>query len=192
MFTAHAYQDGAGLEHLAYASGDPASIPAPLVRVHSECLTGDVLASLRCDCGSQLTRALELVSESGCGLVLYVRGHEGRGIGLGHKLQAYELQDSGLDTVEANHALGFPTDARDYGIAAAVLADLGITRVRLLSNNPAKSEGLSHHGIEVVERVPLMGITTNENLRYLQTKGQRMNHTIDTLDSSGESGSRTG
>ena len=178
VFTAYSFRDVRGLEHIAYVGQDPTTVDGPLVRVHSECLTGDVFGSLRCDCGSQLERALDIIGDSAGGVIVYVRGHEGRGIGLGHKLQAYELQDTGLDTVDANHALGFPTDPREYDVAAAILANLGVHRVRLLSNNPAKTEGLSAHGIEVVEQVPLLGITTNENVRYLETKRDRMEHTF--------------
>jgi 3,4-dihydroxy 2-butanone 4-phosphate synthase/GTP cyclohydrolase II len=178
-FTAYGYRDGQGLEHIAYVGEDTATVDAPLVRVHSECLTGDVFGSLRCDCGSQLDRALEVVGGADAGVIVYVRGHEGRGIGLGHKLQAYELQDTGMDTVDANHALGFPADSREYDVAAAILHDLEVRRVRLLSNNPAKSEGLSLHGIEVTEQVPLLGTTTSENLRYLETKRERMAHTFE-------------
>lgn len=184
-FTAHAFVDAAGLEHIAYVGKEPLT-DTPLVRVHSECLTGDVLGSLRCDCGSQLQAALARVAADG-GVLLYVRGHEGRGIGLSSKLQAYELQDTGLDTVDANHALGFPTDARTYDVAAAILADLGVTRIRLLSNNPLKVEGLSAHGIDVIEQVALLGRTTPENIRYLETKGRRMDHALDpVLETAGE------
>ena len=190
-FVAHAYRDRDRLEHLAYVVGDLSSDGDPLVRVHSECLTGDVLGSLRCDCGSQLQSALTRIGSEAVGVLLYLRGHEGRGIGLGHKLQAYELQDSGLDTVEANHALGFPTDARDYTVAAAILADLGVDRIRLLSNNPAKSAGLAAHGVEIVEQLPLPGVATRENLRYRETKRLRMDHTLDGFDSEGDPGSRT-
>ncbi|MGI9623503.1 MAG: GTP cyclohydrolase II [Acidimicrobiales bacterium] len=183
VFRAYGYRDTEGLEHIAYVSGDQSDDTTPdgppLVRVHSECLTGDVLGSLRCDCGSQLDRALEAIGGEPGGIIAYIRGHEGRGIGLGQKLQAYELQDSGLDTVDANHALGFPADARDYDVAAAILHDLGFTSVRLLSNNPAKSEGLTCHGIDVTEQVPLPGVTTTENLRYLETKRQRMAHKLE-------------
>ena len=181
-FVAFAYRDRDGHEHLASVAGDIEALAAPLVRVHSECLTGDVLGSTRCDCGSQLDRALAAVAASPGGVVVYVRGHEGRGIGLGHKLQAYELQDGGLDTVDANHALGFPADARRYDVAAAILGDLGISRVRLLSNNPAKVDGLTRHGIEVTKRVPLPGATTPENLRYLETKRARMAHALSPLE----------
>ncbi len=178
-FTATAYVDADGLEHMAYVAATPAG-PVPLVRLHSECLTGDVLGSLRCDCGSQLQRALQITSQHG-GMVLYIRGHEGRGIGLGQKMLAYELQDTGLDTVEANHALGHPADARSYDVAAAMLHDLGITSIRLLSNNPAKVDGLAELGIDVVEQVPLTGDVTPENLRYLETKRQRMDHGLGVI-----------
>ena len=150
-FVATAYTDSAGLEHLAYVSDTTAELDtAPLVRLHSECLTGDALGSQRCDCGSQLRAALALTGDHG-GIVLYIRGHEGRVIGLGQKMLAYELQDAGLDTVDANHALGHPADARSYDVAAAILHDLGVTRIRLLSNNPAKIDGLAALGIEVTE-----------------------------------------
>lgn len=183
-FVAVAYRDAGGIEHLALTrSFDAAAVP--LVRVHSECLTGDVLGSARCDCGSQLERAMAIVGAEG-GVVVYVRGHEGRGIGLGHKLAAYALQDQGLDTVDANEALGFPADARTYDVASAILADLGLVRVRLLTNNPAKSEGLAGLGIEVVERVALPGLTTEENLRYLQTKRERMAHVLELTPPAGE------
>ena len=178
-FTATAFTDAEGNEHMAYVSAVPASGP-PMVRLHSECLTGDVLGSLRCDCGSQLRRALEITGDEG-GMVLYIRGHEGRGIGLGQKMLAYELQDDGLDTVEANHALGHPADARSYDVAAAILHELGTTQIRLLSNNPAKTEGLADLGIDVVEQVPLTGDVTPENIRYLETKRERMAHTVGAI-----------
>ncbi|MGI9607554.1 MAG: GTP cyclohydrolase II [Acidimicrobiales bacterium] len=179
-FVAHAYLDDAGREHIAYVSGD-VSRASPLVRVHSECLTGDVLGSLRCDCGSQLTQALEQIAAADAGILVYLRGHEGRGIGLGHKLQAYELQDAGLDTVDANHELGFPADARTYHIAATILIDLGATRIRLLTNNASKSVGLADHGIEVTEMIPLPGVATEHNARYLETKRTRMAHDLEPL-----------
>lgn len=178
-FTAHAYLDTNGLEQMAYVAGEPTPSSTPVVRVHSECLTGDVLGSLRCDCGSQLDSALRIVAGSGDGIVIYLRGHEGRGIGLGPKLQAYALQDEGHDTVEANELLGLPVDGRDYGVAAAILTDLGVTRIRLLTNNPAKTTGLTDHGIEVVEQVQLAGTTTPDNQRYLETKRTRLDHTLN-------------
>lgn len=178
-FTATVFTDDAGHEHMAYVSS-VATTGAPMVRLHSECLTGDVLGSLRCDCGSQLRRALEITGRHG-GMVLYIRGHEGRGIGLGQKMLAYELQDDGLDTVDANHALGHPADARTYDVAATMLHHLGITQIRLLSNNPAKTEGLAQLGIDVVEQIALTGDVTPENIRYLETKRERMAHTLGAI-----------
>jgi 3,4-dihydroxy 2-butanone 4-phosphate synthase/GTP cyclohydrolase II len=168
-----------GQEHVAYVVGDPASAVDPLVRVHSECLTGDLFGSLRCDCGSQLQAALDAVTDEGCGVVLYLRGQEGRGIGLAHKLRAYELQDQGLDTVDANVALGLPVDSREYGIGAQVLVDLGVRRMRLLTNNPEKYRGLEGYGIAITGRVPLRGEVHPENERYLRTKRERMGHLLD-------------
>jgi 3,4-dihydroxy 2-butanone 4-phosphate synthase/GTP cyclohydrolase II len=167
-----------GHEHVALVRGDVTGAEPVLVRVHSECLTGDVFGSQRCDCGPQLRSALAAVAGAGRGVVLYMRGHEGRGIGLLHKLQAYELQDAGADTVDANLELGLPADARDYGTGAQILADLGITRMRLLTNNPAKRAGLEGYGLEIVERVPLAITATEHNLRYLQTKRDRMGHDL--------------
>ncbi len=172
-------------EHVAFVFGDLTSIgdgEDVLVRVHSECLTGDVFGSLRCDCGPQLDAALAAVAREGRGIVLYIRGHEGRGIGLLHKLQAYQLQDAGSDTLEANLALGLPADARDYGTGAQILVDLGVHSMRLLSNNPAKRAGLEGYGLRIVGRVPLPTHTTPENLRYLQTKRDRMGHDLTVGD----------
>jgi 3,4-dihydroxy 2-butanone 4-phosphate synthase/GTP cyclohydrolase II len=152
-----------------------------LTRVHSECLTGDVFGSQRCDCGPQLDEALERVVEEGRGVVVYLRGHEGRGIGLVAKLEAYALQDSGRDTVDANLDLGLPADARHYGAASQVLRDLGVSRVRLLTNNPEKSEALEDFGIVVEDRVPLTPRPNEHNLRYLRTKRDRMGHQIPGL-----------
>ena len=149
----------------------------PLVRLHSECLTGDVLGSLRCDCGQQLEAALTLMAEAPSAVLLYLP-QEGRGIGLANKIRAYALQDRGLDTVDANLALGLPVDRRDYAAAAHVLRSLGLNRVRLLTNNPLKSEALLRHGIEVVERVPLTIPPNNVNRRYLRTKADRMGHLL--------------
>jgi 3,4-dihydroxy 2-butanone 4-phosphate synthase/GTP cyclohydrolase II len=168
-------------EHLALVRGDLGDGEAVLVRVHSECLTGDVLGSLRCDCGPQLDAALQTVAEEGRGVVVYLRGHEGRGIGLLHKLAAYGLQDGGRDTVDANLDLGLPADARDFGIGAQILAELGVRSVRLLTNNPAKLVGMSGFGFEVVERVPLPVHLTPENAAYLVTKRDRMGHDLPGL-----------
>jgi 3,4-dihydroxy 2-butanone 4-phosphate synthase / GTP cyclohydrolase II len=166
-------------EHVAFVFGEIGDGEDVLVRVHSECLTGDVFGSLRCDCGPQLDAALAAVAREGRGVVLYVRGHEGRGIGLLHKLQAYQLQDAGSDTVDANLELGLPADARDYGTGAQILVDLGIHSMRLLSNNPTKRAGLEGYGLRIVGRVPLPVHANPENLRYLQTKRDRMGHDLD-------------
>ena len=170
-----------GTDHVALVKGDIGDGEDVLVRVHSECLTGDVFGSRRCDCGPQLDAALRTVSEAGRGVVLYVRGHEGRGIGLMHKLQAYQLQDSGSDTVDANLELGLPADARDYGTGAQILVDLGIRTMVLLSNNPAKRAGLEGYGLEIVGRQALPTLATPENLRYLRTKRDRMGHDLPGL-----------
>lgn len=172
------------VEHLAFVRGDVAGEENVLVRVHSECLTGDVFGSQRCDCGPQLREALRLVAEAGKGVVLYFRGHEGRGIGLMHKLKAYTLQDAGRDTVEANLELGFPADQRDYGIGAQILNDLGVTTMRLLTNNPHKRAGIEGYGLRIVERVPLVVESNPENVRYLQTKQAKLGHLLDGLDTS--------
>src|SRR5919106_5557816 len=162
-------------EHVALTLGVIDDGEPVLVRAHSECLTGDVLGSSRCDCGEQLADSLRLLQQQGRGILLYLR-QEGRGIGLTKKITAYALQEQGLDTVEANHAMGLPEDARDYRVAAEMLLDLGVRRARLLTNNPAKIEGLERYGVEVVERVPL-GISPNpSNLAYLQTKREKMGH----------------
>jgi 3,4-dihydroxy 2-butanone 4-phosphate synthase / GTP cyclohydrolase II len=171
-----------GAEQIALVYGELGDGQDVLVRVHSECLTGDVLGSLRCDCGPQLRAALRTVAQEGRGVVLYVRGHEGRGIGLLEKLRAYQLQDQGVDTVDANLKLGFPADARDYGTGAQVLYDLGVRSMRLLTNNPAKRAGLEGYGLRVVGRVPLPGRAHPENVRYLRTKRDRMGHLLDELD----------
>jgi 3,4-dihydroxy 2-butanone 4-phosphate synthase/GTP cyclohydrolase II len=167
-----------GVEHVAFVRGDIGDGTDVLVRVHSECLTGDVFGSLRCDCGPQLEAALAAVADEGRGVVLYVRGHEGRGIGLVHKLRAYQLQDGGADTVDANLEQGLPADARDYGTGAQILAELGVRSMRLLTNNPAKRAGLEGYGLEVVGRVALPVNATRQNLRYLQTKRDRMGHDL--------------
>jgi len=182
-FVAYGYDNVLdGIEHIALVCGDIGDGEDVLVRVHSECLTGDVFGSLRCDCGPQLDAALAAVAEEGRGVVLYVRGHEGRGIGLMHKLQAYQLQESGADTVDANLALGMPADARDYGTGAQILVDLGVRSMRLLTNNPDKRAGLEGYGLRVVERVALPIRPTRENLHYLRTKRDRMGHDLPDLD----------
>ncbi len=168
-----------GRSHVAFVLNDPGGKPNILVRVHSECFTGDILGSLRCDCGSQLRMALQKIGEEGEGVVVYIRGHEGRGIGLRHKLKAYELQESGMDTVEANEALGFAADLRDYGIGAQILVDLGITTMRFLSNNPQKVAGIEGYGLKIVEWVPLQTLPTEENIEYLRTKRDKLGHRLD-------------
>ena len=170
-----------GTDHIALVKGRIGDGSDILVRVHSECLTGDVFESMRCDCGPQLDAALAAVAAEGRGVVLYVRGHEGRGIGLMHKLQAYQLQDAGADTVDANLSLGLPADARDYGTGAQILADLGVRSMRLLTNNPMKQAGLEGYGLSVVARVPLPARVTADNLRYLTTKRDRMGHDLPGL-----------
>src|SRR4029079_11448083 len=163
-------------EHVAFVYGDIGDGEDVLVRVHSECLTGDVFGSLRCDCGPQLQAALAAVAQEGRGIVLYIRGHEGRGIGLLHKRQAYQLQDMGAATVDATLDLGLPADARDYGTGAQILVDLGVTSVRLLTNNPDKLAGVQGYGIDVVGRRGISIDPTEHNLRYLRTKRDRMGH----------------
>lgn len=173
-------------DHVALVKGDIGDGESVLLRVHSECLTGDVFGSLRCDCGNQLDAALQAVAAEGRGIVLYMRGHEGRGIGLLHKLQAYQLQEAGADTVDANLALGLPADARDYGTGAQILVDLGVRSMRLLSNNPAKRAGLEGYGLSVVGLVSLPTAHNPENVDYLTTKRDRMGHLIEGLPTTGE------
>jgi 3,4-dihydroxy 2-butanone 4-phosphate synthase/GTP cyclohydrolase II len=182
-FTAVCYgSDLDSLEHVALVKGTPQGGRDVLVRVHSECLTGDAFGSLRCDCGDQLRQSLEAIAEAGEGVVVYLRGHEGRGIGLSHKFRAYNLQDGGIDTVEANERLGFAPDARTYTTAAHILRDLGIESIRLLTNNPAKVAGLEMSGIEVTERVPLQTTPNPESLRYLQAKRDKLDHALLGLE----------
>ncbi|WP_199035265.1 bifunctional 3,4-dihydroxy-2-butanone-4-phosphate synthase/GTP cyclohydrolase II [Glycomyces salinus] len=172
-----------GNEHVAIVKGDIGDGSDVLVRVHSECLTGDAFGSLRCDCGPQLQAALSAVEAEGRGVVLYMRGHEGRGIGLVHKLQAYQLQDAGRDTVDANLELGLPADARDWAIGAQILADLGVKSMRLLTNNPDKRSGIEGQGLEVIDRVVGPTHITPDNLAYLTTKRDRMGHLLEGLPS---------
>ena len=171
--------------HVAMVLGEVGDGQRILVRVHSECLTGDVFGSLRCDCGTQLDRALARIGEEGRGVVLYIRGHEGRAIGLTHKLRAYRLQEEGKDTVEANLELGFPADPRDYGIGAQILYDLGVRSMRLLTNNPAKRAGLEGYGLSIAERIPLETSPTPENLAYLRAKREKLGHLLDGLEERG-------
>ena len=186
-FTAYGYRITVdGSEHIALVYGDISArtTRSPvLTRVHSECLTGDVFGSHRCDCGPQLDEALERIVEEGRGVVVYLRGHEGRGIGLVAKLQAYQLQDGGRDTVDANLDLGLPADARHYGTATQILRDLGVASVRLLTNNPDKVTNLEDYGVAVAERVPLTPHPNDHNLAYLLTKRDRMGHDLPDLDS---------
>ena len=179
VFTARVYVEAeSGEQHLTLWLGDDAGDePPPLVRLHSECLTGDVFGSLRCDCGQQLDAALARIAAEGRGALLYLR-QEGRGIGLYNKIRAYALQDRGLDTVEANEHLGFPDDLRDYSFAAAMLHDLGVRRLRLLTNNPRKLQSLTRHGLQVVERLPLHVGSTDENAGYLATKRTKLGHLL--------------
>ncbi len=181
-FLAIGYLDrGRMREQVALVHGDLPEAGV-LTRVHSECLTGDAFGSLHCECGDQLSSALEAIAAEGAGVLVYVQGHEGRGIGLLAKLKAMRLQAEGLDTVEANLALGLPVDARDYRVAAEILHDLGVRSVRLLSNNPGKRDALRHHGVKICEQVPLLTPPHAENLRYLRTKRERLQHVLPHLD----------
>ncbi|MEP6843884.1 MAG: GTP cyclohydrolase II, partial [Pseudolysinimonas sp.] len=180
VFRVRAYRDrSTGADHVAWISGQPGN--GTLVRVHSECLTGEAFGSLKCECGPQLQAALDTIEEQG-GIVVYLRGHEGRGIGLINKLKAYRLQEDGLDTLDANIALGLPADARDYGAAVGILKDLGLSSVRLLSNNPEKARQLRERGIEVTELVPLVVGVGEYNAGYLDAKRDRMGHSLPTHD----------
>jgi 3,4-dihydroxy 2-butanone 4-phosphate synthase / GTP cyclohydrolase II len=174
-----------GRVHVAMVLGEVGDGRDILVRVHSECLTGDVFQSLRCDCGTQLDDALGKIGAAGRGVLLYIRGHEGRAIGLTHKLRAYRLQEQGRDTVEANQELGFAADPRDYGIGAQILYDIGVRSMRLLTNNPAKRAGLEGYGLSIVERVPLQTRPTEHNLAYLKAKREKLGHLLDNLEEAG-------
>lgn len=183
-FTCTAFKsDVDGTEHLAFSLGTVDDGQPVLVRVHSECLTGDVFSSRRCDCGPQLHSAMSLIAEEGRGIVVYLRGHEGRGIGIGHKIRAYSLQDGGFDTVDANTELGLPVDSREYGIGAQILADMGANQLRLITNNPAKYGGIEGYGLEIIERVAINPVPTEENIKYLQTKRDRMGHLFSLPES---------
>ncbi|WP_333737858.1 bifunctional 3,4-dihydroxy-2-butanone-4-phosphate synthase/GTP cyclohydrolase II [Streptomyces sp. IBSBF 2806] len=182
-FTAYGYRSAVdGVEHVALVHGEIGDGEDVLVRVHSECLTGDIFASQRCDCGPQLDASLERIQSEGRGVVVYLRGHEGRGIGLLSKLRAYELQEQGHDTLDANLELGLPADARDYGAGAQILDDLGVHSVRLMTNNPEKTQALVRHGIEVTRREPMPVQAGEHNIRYLRTKRDRMGHDLPWLD----------
>ncbi|MBW3590662.1 MAG: bifunctional 3,4-dihydroxy-2-butanone-4-phosphate synthase/GTP cyclohydrolase II [Actinobacteria bacterium] len=182
-FICHAYQSTLdGQEYVAFVKGEVDGVPDVLVRVHSQCLTGDVFQSARCDCGLQLRQAMEKIQTAGTGVVLYIMAHEGRGIGLTHKIRAYKLQDQGADTVEANEKLGFPPDLRDYGIGAQVLVDLGITSMRLMTNSPQKYAGIEGYGLSISERVPLETSPTEQNIAYLRAKRDRFGHLLPGLE----------
>jgi len=171
-----------GEQHVAFVKGAVQGEHDVLVRVHSECLTGDIFGSKRCDCGEQLDSAMSQIADDGLGVLVYLRGHEGRGIGIGHKIRAYSLQDQGHDTVDANLELGLPVDSREYGIGAQILVDLGITTMRYMTNNPAKYGGIEGFGLEITNRVPLQSTPRPENIEYLRTKRERMGHLLEGLD----------
>lgn len=182
VFTAHGFRDRIeGSEHIALVYGDPGTEDV-LTRIHSECLTGDVFGSRRCDCGPQLELSMTEITTAGAGIVVYLRGHEGRGIGLLHKLRAYALQDAGHDTVDANLELGFGEDERDYAAGAQILRALGVTSARLLTNNPDKTIALEAYGVKISERLPLRIAPNEDSLRYLQTKAERMGHDLPGLE----------
>jgi len=186
-FSCHAWRSTVdGTDHLAFVHGDVAGPDPVLVRVHSECVTGDVFGSSRCDCGTQLDDAMRAIAEHGRGVVVYLRGHEGRGIGITHKLMAYNLQDRGRDTVDANLDLDLPVDTREYGIGAQILLELGVERLQLMTNNPAKFSGLSGYGLEIMERIALPVRPTAENISYLETKRGRLGHLLPAQLAAGE------
>lgn len=179
-FRIHVYQPvDETVEHVAVVKGEVKDAERVLVRVHSECLTGDILGSQRCDCGEQLDAAMAMIAAEGTGVVVYLRGHEGRGIGLANKIRAYQLQDQGQDTVEANLALGLPVDTRDYQVAARILAELGVKTIRLMTNNPRKMKKLADHGVHIVERIPVLTAHTPHNIAYLRTKQEKLGHMLD-------------
>lgn len=179
VFKLHLYKSHLdGVHHVALVMGDIDAETPTLVRVHSECLTGDIFASRRCDCGSQLHAAMTKVAEAGRGVIIYMRGHEGRGIGLHGKIMAYKLQEQGLDTVEANLKLGFAMDLRDYGIGAQIISDLGVRKIRLMTNNPRKVVGLEGHKLEIVEQVPVISQPNPHNQKYLETKKKKLGHKL--------------
>ena len=171
-----------GHEHMALVYGKTKLRENVLVRIHSECMTGDIFGAMRCECGEQLDAALNTIVREGSGILVYLRGHEGRGIGIGHKIRAYSLQERGRDTVDANLELGLPADSREYGIGAQILVDLGVTTMRLMTNNPSKYGGLEGFGLEIVDRVPLLTAPNPENIHYLRTKRERMGHLLEGLD----------
>jgi 3,4-dihydroxy 2-butanone 4-phosphate synthase / GTP cyclohydrolase II len=182
-FTCYVYESTLdGEEHVALVRGNVSGEEDVLVRVHSECLTGDAFGSLRCDCGPQLHKAMAQIAAEDQGVVVYLRGHEGRGIGIGHKIRAYSLQEQGQDTVDANTSLGLPIDSREYGIGAQMLVDLGVTTMRILTNNPSKRGGLEGFGLTITERVPIESVPNPENIKYLRTKRERMGHLLEGLD----------
>jgi 3,4-dihydroxy 2-butanone 4-phosphate synthase/GTP cyclohydrolase II len=182
-FTCYVYESTLdGEEHVALVRGNVAGEQNVLVRVHSECLTGDAFGSLRCDCGPQLHKAMAQIAAEDQGVVVYLRGHEGRGIGIGHKIRAYSLQEQGQDTVDANTSLGLPVDSREYGIGAQMLVDLGVTTMRILTNNPSKRGGLEGFGLTITDRVPIESVPNPENIKYLRTKRERMGHLLEGLD----------
>ncbi|XP_073224032.1 bifunctional riboflavin biosynthesis protein RIBA 1, chloroplastic isoform X2 [Cicer arietinum] len=187
-FSAYCYKSVLdGIEHIAMVKGEIGDGEDVIVRVHSECLTGDIFGSGRCDCGNQLALAMQQIEDSGRGILVYLRGHEGRGIGLGHKLCAYNLQDHGLDTVEANQELGLPVDSREYGIGAQILKDLGVQSMKLLTNNPSKYVGLKGYGLTLSGRIPLLTLITSENKRYLETKRLKMGHVYEDINNTDQS-----
>ena len=182
-FVCHVYEStDNGVEHLAFVSGEINETDDILVRVHSECITGDIFQSQKCDCGAQLHDAMKRIADED-GILVYLRGHEGRGIGIGHKIDAYRLQEQGLDTVQANEALGLPVDSREYGVGAEILKDLGVTSIRLITNNPTKLFAFENHGVLVSDRIGIPAYSTPENISYLRTKNEKMGHLIEGLES---------